>query len=371
MVIENGLVFRDEGHFEYDKLYIENGCFSEYGGGEVLDAEGLYVIPGLVDIHLHGCAGYDFSDGTPEALAAITKYQLINGITAICPATMTMPEEELEAVLENAAVYAETAGAKLLGINLEGPFLSEKRAGAQKKENFCLPDMELFERLQKKASGKIKLVTVAPEKPGAMEFIENTAKTVRVSVGHTGADYDTAREAFARGACHVTHLYNAMEPFGHRAPGVVGAACDAENVMVELIGDGEHLHPSVVRAAFKMFGPQRIILISDSMRACGLTDGEYTLGGQKVIVRGKKAMLSDGTIAGSVANLMDMVKSVVKMGIPLGGAVKCASSNPARALGLGESRGSLKAGRIADAVLLDKDLNIRYILQEGRVISCE
>lgn len=368
MIIRNGLVFRDEGHFEYDDLYIENGRFAEGAAGEILDAEGLYVIPGLIDIHFHGCMGHDFSDGNPQGLKVMAEYQLRSGITAICPATMTLPFAELSKALRCAGTYVEKTGAALVGVNMEGPFLSGQKAGAQKREYLQQPDADRFRGLQRQSGELIKLVTIAPELVGALPFIKELGEQVRISIGHTAADYDTASEAFTAGARHVTHLYNAMEPWGHRAPGVVGAAYDAEDVMVELIADGEHIHPAVVRGTFQMFGPERVVLISDSMRACGLSDGEYTLGGQSVCVKGKRALLSDGTLAGSVCNLMDMVRSAVKMGIPLGTAVKCASVNPAKALKIYASRGSLRCGSIADAVLLDKDLNIRYIIQEGRVI---
>ena len=371
MRIKNGLVFRDEGHFEYDDLYIENGRFVECGDGEELDAGGLYVIPGLVDIHFHGCMGYDFSDGTGSGLRAIAQYQLEHGITAICPATMSLPLEELEKALMCASLHVGEEGAQLVGVNLEGPFLAEERAGAQKKEYLRCPDKAVFDKLQSAAGGLIRLVTLAPELEGAIEFVKAAGKEVRISLGHTTADYDTALKAFAAGARHVTHLYNAMESFRHREPGLIGAAYDTKDVMVELIADGQHIHPAVVRSTFQMFGADRIVLISDSMRACGLTDGVYTLGGQAVTVRGPRATLSDGTLAGSVCNLMDMVRNAVKMGISLGDAVKCASVNPAKVLGIYDTRGSLKKGKIADAVLLDKDLNIRYIMQEGRVISCE
>lgn len=370
MRIKNGLVFRDGGHFEYDSLFIKNGQFAEFCAGEELDAEGLYVIPGLIDIHFHGCMGHDFSDGTTEGLKAMSGYQLKNGITAICPATMSLPIEELERALKCASYHGKSEGATFVGVNLEGPFLSPEKAGAQKKEYLRLPDKEIFGRLQRHAGGMIKLLTIAPEMPGAMEFVQAVGEKVRISLGHTATDYDTAMKAFAAGARHVTHFYNAMEPFRHREPGLIGAAYDTKDVMVELIADGQHIHPAVIRATFQMFGADRIILISDSMRACGLSDGVYTLGGQAVTVSGPRATLSDGTLAGSVCNLMDMVRNAVKMGITLGDAVKCATVNPAKAIGIYGTRGSLRSGRIADAVLLDKDLNIRYIIQEGRVISC-
>ena len=214
---------------------------------------------------------------------------------------------------------------------------------------------------------RVKLCDMAPELPGAMETIEELSGEVRISLAHTEADYDTACEAFRRGARQATHLFNAMPPFSHRAPGVIGAAFDSENVAVELIADGVHIHPSVVRAVFTLFSG-RVILISDSMMATGLADGEYSLGGQAVTVRGNLATLHDGTIAGSATNLMDCVRSAVRMGIPLGEAVRSASTNPARALGIENDYGSLEAGRLANVVLLDEELNIHAVLLRGRML---
>lgn len=370
MIIENGLIFRNTGQFEKGTIYIENGRIAEYSRGEVLNAEGLYVVPGLIDIHVHGCGGCDVGDGTPEALGRMAEFLLANGVMAFCPATMSQPLPELKRVLGNAAAFSEAAGATFLGINLEGTFVSPCKAGAQKKEHLQRPDAAMFGELQKEAGGRIRLVTLAPELPGAIELIRELKDTVRVSLGHTSADYDTAMEAFKEGASHVTHLYNAMEPLDKRQPGIAGAALDAENVMVELITDGVHIHPAMVRATFRMLGEDRIVLISDSMRACGLGDGQYLLGGRRVYVKENRATLEDGTIAASVCHLMDMVRSAVGMGIPLGKAIKCASYNPAKALGLLDKRGSLSIGRIGDVVLLDKDLNIRFIIQEGRVVAC-
>ena len=225
----------------------------------------------------------------------------------------------------------------------------------------------MFRRVQEQANGLFKLCDLAPELPGAMQTIEELSGEVRISLAHTEADYDTACEAFRRGARQVTHLFNAMPPFSHRAPGVIGAAFDSENVAVELIADGVHIHPSVVRAVFTLFGG-RVILISDSMMATGLEDGEYSLGGQAVTVRGNLATLHDGTIAGSATNLMDCVRSAVRMGIPLGQAVQAASTNPARALGIEHDYGSLEAGKLANVVLLDDELNIHTILLRGRML---
>lgn len=390
MIIRSGRVFGEDGSFAEGDLYVKDGRIvseEDYGkaadkdtGASVVDATGLYVIPGLTDIHFHGCVGYDFCDGTEEALERIAEYELANGITAICPASMTFPEEKLTEVFRNAAAYRArqgrrsgeaAAGADLVGINMEGPFIAMEKKGAQNGAYIQRPDGDKFARLQEAAQGLIRLVDIAPEVDGAMECIAQIAGKVRVSLAHTTADYDTAREAFAKGASHVTHLYNAMPPFSHRAPGVVGAACDTDGVMAELICDGVHIHPGAVRTTFRMFGDDRIILISDSMMACGLADGQYSLGGQDVTVRGNVATLTqEGNIAGSVTNLMDCLRTAVKqMGIPLGSAVKCAAVNPARAMGIYSHRGSLTPGKQADIVLLDESLAIRTIIKDGEIVE--
>lgn len=370
MIIKNGRVFEPEQGFVKRDVCIKGDSISYCPNGEELNAEGLYVIPGLMDIHFHGCIGYDFCDGTKEAIRQMAEYQLKNGITNICPASMTFSEEQLTEIFENAAQYHSNQGARLVGINMEGPFISVEKKGAQNPKYIHRPDVAMFERLQKAAGGLIKIVDIAPETEGAMDFIEKVSDRVRVSLAHTTADFETAKEAFRRGANHVTHLYNAMPPLSHRAPGVIGAACDGEKVMVELICDGIHSHPAVVRTTFKMFGDDRIIMISDSMMACGLEDGQYTLGGQDVTVYGNKATLTqEGNIAGSVTNLMNCVRTAVKeMGIPLESAVKCAAVNPAKAIGLYDRYGSLEIGKKADVVLLDKELNIQYVIQDGQVI---
>ena len=370
MIIKNGLVFTEKGTFENQDLYIENDKIGTNGDGEVLDVAGCYVIPGLTDIHFHGCVGYDFCDGTYEAIAKMAEYQLQNGVTTICPASMTFSEEQLTGIFANAANYKNDKGSTLVGINMEGPFISMEKKGAQNGEYIHKPDADMFFRLQDVANGLIKLCDIAPEVEGAMDCIEKISKNVRVSVAHSAADFEIAKEAFQKGAKHVTHLYNAMPPFSHRAPGIIGAACDNENVMVELITDGIHSHPATVRTTFKMFGDDRVVLISDSMMACGLEDGQYTLGGQDVTVKGNLATLTElGNIAGSVTNLMKCMKRAVKeMEIPLESAVKCATMNPAKAIGIFDQYGSLVPGKQADIVVLDKNLDIQYILKAGEIV---
>ena len=370
MIIKNGRVFTEEGAFVEKELYIDGDKISNTVIGEVIDATGLYVIPGLTDIHFHGCVGYDFCDGTPEALEKMADYELANGVTTICPASMTFSEEQLTNIFANAANYKSEKGATLVGINMEGPFISMEKKGAQNGEYIHRPDADMFDRLQTAANGLIKLCDIAPEVDGAMDCIEKISDKVTVSMAHTAADWDIATEAIKKGAKHVTHLYNAMPPYSHRAPGVIGAACDNEQVMVELICDGIHSHPSTVRTTFKMFGDDRIVLISDSMEACGLEDGQYSLGGQEVTVKGNLAILTElGNIAGSVTNLMNCMRKAVKeMGIPLESAVKCATMNPTKAIGIYDNYCSLTVGKQADIVLLDEDLEIRYIIKAGEVV---
>lgn len=337
---------------------------------EVIDATGLYAIPGLTDLHFHGCVGYDFCDGSTAAISNMAEYQVRNGITQICPATMTLKEEVLADIFRTVAAYDKSynpQGAILCGINMEGPYISVKKKGAQNERYIHKPDVGMFRRLQSISGNRIKLTAIAPEEEGAMDFISELKDEVVVSIAHTNADYVTTMEAFHRGAGQVTHLYNAMPPFTHRAPGVIGAAFDTPGCYVELICDGIHIHPSVVRATFRLFGEDRVILISDSMKATGMPDGVYELGGQAVRVSGRSAsLISDGALAGSVTNLMECMRNcVMSMGIPLESAVKGAAVNPAKAIGIYDSYGSLTPGKIANLVLLDDKLEIKAVILKG------
>ena len=339
--------------------------------GETLDGWGCYAIPGLIDIHSHGAVGHDFCDGSVESIEAICRYEASRGVTSWCGTTMTYPEEKLEGIMRTAAEYVAPANAAaLVGINMEGPFISPNKVGAQNPAYVQACDAGMFRRLQEASGGLIKLVDIAPEEPGALEFVDEVADEVRVSIAHTCADYDIAREAYRRGAKHLTHLFNAMPPLHHREPGVIGAAADA-GATPEIIADGVHIHPSSVRSAFKLFGSDHMILISDSMEATGMPDGEYSLGGQAVTVRGNRATLHDSTIAGSATDLMGcLVTAVRDMGVPLEMAVRAATINPARAIGVDSDRGSLEAGKVADLVLLDmKTLEIRAVILRGERIA--
>lgn len=299
-------------------------------------------------------------------------YEASVGVTNIVPATMTLSEEMLLGICSTARAYAEEGEqegrAHFHGINMEGPFVSLAKKGAQNGEYIHKPDADMFDRLNEASGSRVKLLAIAPEEEGAMELIEKRHDRAVMSIAHTCADYDTAIRAFEKGASHMTHLYNAMNPYTHREPGPIGAAADTRRVEVELICDGVHIHPASVRTTFKIFGDGRIILISDSMRATGLEDGDYTLGGQDVKVTGNRATLHDGTIAGSVTNLLDCMRTaVLKMGIPLESAVKCAAVNSAKSVGIYDRHGSITPGKIADVVLLKKDgLKLQRVILNGK-----
>lgn len=380
MIIDNVYVFTPDKAFVKGGIILDGDkirqVYEEKDApqlrGDVMDGKGCYAIPGLIDLHFHGCKGDDFCDGDKDAIGRIAEYEASVGVTAIAPATMTLPVEELEQILHTAAEYKKETKdcrkADFLGINMEGPFISPAKKGAQDARNILPCNVEICDRFLKASEGLVKFIGIAPEESEhAAEFIREVHERVNVSLAHTNADYDTAMEACRAGANHAVHLYNAMPAFTHRAPGVVGAVFDSKDVMAEIICDGIHIHPSVVRATFQMMGADRMILISDSMRATGMPDGQYTLGGLDVKVVGRLATLvSDGAIAGSATNLMDCMRTVVKkMELPLETAVACATINPARSLGVEEQYGSLEAGKKAHVVLLDQDLELKAVIKDG------
>lgn len=389
MIIKNALVYTIEQGFVKKDIAIHKGLFEEIsndkisyekiisddvtcGEEEIIDGDGNYLIPGLVDIHFHGAAGHDFSDASLEGLQAIGAYELEHGITCVCPATMTLPEAALLTVCRNAHAYSrmeqkETL-AELCGIHLEGPFISEAKKGAQNPAYIREADKNLFYKLQEEAHNLIKIISMAPEEAGAMNFIREISPLVHISLGHTNCDYDCAMQAFQAGADHVTHLFNAMTPFTHRNPGLIGAVFDDDNAFVELICDGIHVHPSAVRMVFRQLGRERIVLISDSLRATGMPDGDYMLGGLTVTVKGAYATLSDGTLAGSVSNLMDCVRKAVSMGITVEDAVYCATYTPAKSIGIDDKYGSIEQGKIGDCVLLNRtDLSVMKVIKQGKI----
>ncbi len=385
MIIKNGMIYSDQNAFVPLDIITANDTIQQLSINEdgaqcydstnhqVIDATDCYVIPGLTDLHFHGCVGFDACDSAIDAIETIASYELSHGITTICPTTMTLPEEELLSILSTIHNYKTTHSdpnhADVLGIYLEGPFLSKSKKGAQDSTHMVAPNVSLYEKLTTAAHGLIKFVAIAPEETNALDLIERFHNEVTFTIAHTISDYDTCMQAFNVGARQVTHLFNAMPSLHHRSPGVIGAAFDSPHSHVELIADGNHIHPSVVRLTFQLFSDDRVILVSDSMCATGMPDGKYSLGGQDVYVKDSVAELEDQTIAGSTTNLYDCMCRAVKMGIPLESAIKAACENPIKALGLYDTYGSITPNKKANLLVVSKDLQIRHIIKDGKLFK--
>lgn len=370
MRYENGWIFAD-GRFVRGGFSVENGRFAhvlEDVPGPAEDLDGALVIPGLVDIHVHGCAGADFSDGDYAGLVRMARHLARRGVTSFAPASMTLPYDALDKAFHAAARLRREGladGARLIGIQMEGPFLSREKRGSQNPAYLRLPDWDRFLRLYDAAEGLLRIVDVAPELPGAVEFTRRASEKCRVSVAHTAAGYDQAAAVFDAGATHLTHLFNAMSGIHHRHPGPIGAASERENVTAELICDGIHVHPSAVRMAFRLF-PGRICLISDALRCCGMADGSYSLGGQEILLSGGVARLTGGTIAGSAADLYQCMRRAVSFGIPREQAVWAATALPARVIGRESETGAIADGRAADFVICGGELEPEAVYLGGK-----
>lgn len=370
MRYENGWIFAD-GRFARGGFSVENGRFAhvlEDVPGPAEDLDGALVIPGLVDIHVHGCAGADFSDGDYAGLVRMARYLARRGVTSFAPASMTLPYDALDKAFHAAARLRREGladGARLMGIQMEGPFLSREKRGSQNPAYLRLPDWDRFLRLYDAAEGLLRIVDVAPELPGAVEFTCRASEKCRVSVAHTAAGYDQAAAVFDAGATHLTHLFNAMSGIHHRHPGPIGAASERENVTAELICDGIHVHPSAVRMAFRLF-PGRICLISDALRCCGMADGSYSLGGQEILLSGGVARLTGGAIAGSAADLYQCMRRAVSFGIPREQAVWAATALPARVIGRESETGAIADGRAADFVICGGELEPEAVYLGGK-----
>ena len=370
MRYENGWIFAD-GRFVRGGFSVENGQFAhvlEDVPGPAEDLDGALVIPGLVDIHVHGCAGADFSDGDYAGLVRMARYLARRGVTSFAPASMTLPYDALDKAFHAAARLRREGladGARLMGIQMEGPFLSREKRGSQNPAYLRLPDWDRFLRLYDAAEGLLRIVDVAPELPGAGEFTRRASEKCRVSVAHTAAGYDQAAAVFDAGATHLTHLFNAMSGIHHRHPGPIGAASERENVTAELICDGIHVHPSAVRMAFRLF-PGRICLISDALRCCGMADGSYSLGGQEILLSGGVARLTGGAIAGSAADLYQCMRRAVSFGIPREQAVWAATALPARVIGRESETGAIADGRAADFVICGGELEPEAVYLGGK-----
>ena len=370
MLFTNAYIFNGDG-FTHGSFRVEDGRFTEIltdvPCGDGIDLNSQYVIPGLVDVHNHGNSGADFSDGDYAGLVKMARHLATVGVTSFAPASMTLPYDVLEKAFATAVQIRKeqpVGCSRLMGIQMEGPFFSEKKKGAQNGAYLKNPDFDAFKRLYDGCEGLIRIADLAPELPGAVEFTEKASKLCTVSVAHTDADYDQAKAVFDAGATHLTHLFNAMPSIHHRKPGTIGAASENEAVIAELICDGQHVHPSSVRMAFRLF-PERICLISDALRCCGMPDGQYELGGQDVFLSGGIARLADGTIAGSASNLYECMCNAVAFGATVPQAVRAATIIPARQLGREDEIGSIEVGKLADFVVCDAQLQRKAVYLGG------
>ena len=377
MYYKNARIFCSDFRFRTGAFQVENGVFGQLlpdtVPADAIDLGGATVIPGLIEVHSHGNSGADFSDGDYAGLKTMAAYYLRQGVTSFAPASMTLPYDVLEKAFATAVRLKAEAPAgcsRIRGIQMEGPYFSYKKRGAQNPEYLKDPDFDGFKKLYDSAEGLLRIVDVAPELPGAAEFTEKAAKLCTVSVAHTDSDYDHARDVFRAGATHLTHLYNAMPAINHRAPGVIPAAVENPRVRAEIICDGYHIHPAAVRLAYSMFGGDRIVLVSDSGRCAGLPDGtQFELGGQDCWLRGGVARLADGTICCSATNLWVCLQNVLSWGIREEDAVRSATWNPACAIGAEKEVGSIEPGKQADFLVCSPDYSTKRVFLAGEEIQ--
>ena len=375
MFYTNARIFVDN-EFRMGAFEVVDGKFGailpENVPSDAIDLGGATVIPGLIEVHSHGCAGADFSDGDYEGLKAMAKQYAAWGVTSFAPASMTLPYDVLEKAFATAKRLVEEniEGLSVLrGIQMEGPFFCYAKRGAQNADYLKNPDFEGFKALYDGCGGLVRIVDVAPELPGAAEFVAQASKLCTVSIAHTDSDYDHAKAAVDAGVTHLTHLYNAMPAIHHRNPGVIPAAVENAKVQAEIIADGYHIHPSSVRLAFTMF-KNRMVLVSDSGRCAGKDEGyQFDLGGQMAELRGGVAKLvGTNTIACSASNLWTCLCNAISWGIPEEEAVRAATYNPACALGVQNEVGSIATGKVADFLVCTDGYASKRVFLAGKEI---
>lgn len=370
MILKNCTFFNEFFEKEFGDIKIENGKIAQIGyfNEDGIDMSGKIILPGFIDIHIHGGGGADFCDATPQAIDTISQYLAKCGVTAFCGTTMTLPHQKLKEIVQNASNYKDSKS-KLVGINLEGPYIAISKKGAQNGDFVRGGNIDELKELMEIGKGKVKIITVAPEAENNQEFIGQASQMICVSVGHSDADANECQQAFDKGARHATHLFNAMSPMTHRNAGIVGTALDNDNVTCELICDGEHICPTVLRNAFDILGENRACVISDSMRGAGLGTGEFELGGQTAYVKDgyKVAKLEDGTIAASITNVFDEFKNLVGWGVDFKTALKACTINPATVIGHQDSIGSIAVGKWADLIVTDDQLNLKEVYINGEI----
>ena len=375
MFYTNARIFTSDFQFHNGAFQVTDGVFGEVlpenVPADAIDLQGATVIPGLIDVHSHGNSGADFSDGDYEGLKAMAAYYAKCGVTSFAPASMTLPYDVLAKAFATAKQLVEEKpeGLSVLrGIQMEGPYFSYKKRGAQNADYLKEPDFEGFQKLYNDCGGLVRIVDIAPELPGAEEFVAQAKDLCTVSIAHTDSDYDHAKAAVDAGVTHLTHLYNAMPPIHHRNPGVIPAAVENPKVQAELICDGYHIHPASVRLAFTMF-KDRMVLVSDSGRCAGQPEGtKFQLGGQDAWLRDGVAKLADGTIACSATNLWTCLQNVIAWNVPEAEAVRAATWNPAKAIGAETLVGSIETGKVADFIITNADYTEKRVFLAGKEI---